>query len=141
MSGHHSLVKKGKDCVAVAKNVLDDIGSEREELALTKLSALKKDGSFLADASKQLAERLEAVGKHYQDEDEELLRQIGNLNEQESQLNRQKITEEGQLTAQQNVLSGNQNSLSSAENSLQNAERERRKAEKEKENIQIGSTV
>ena len=40
MSGHHSLVKKGKDCVAVAKNALDDIGSGREEMALKKLSAL-----------------------------------------------------------------------------------------------------
>ena len=141
MSGHHSLVKKGKDCVAVAKNVLDDIGSGRKELALEKLSALKKDGSFLADAAKQLAERLEAVGKHYQDEDEELLRQIGNLNGQESQLNSQKITEEGQLAAQQSVLSDNQNRLSSAENSLRNAERKRREAEEEEKKVQIGSTV
>ena len=141
MSGHRSLVKKGKDCVAVAKNVLDDIESGRKELALEKLSALKKDGSFLMDAAKQLAERLEAVGKHNQDEDEELLRQIGNLNGQESQLNRQKITEEGQLTAQQSVLSDNQNRLSSAEDSLRNAERRRRKAEEEEKKVQIGSTV
>ena len=136
MSGH-SIVKKGKDCVAVAKNVLDDIGSGREEMALKKLSALKDDSNFLADRAKQLDERLEAVGKQYQDEDKELLRQIGSLNGQESQLNKQKIAEEGQLAAQQNVLYDNQNRHSSAENSLRNAEYRRRKAEEAERNRQI----
>ena len=141
MSSDHSLVKKGKDCVAVAKNALDDITSGKEEMALEKLSALQKDGSFLVDTAKQLAERLEAVDKHYQIKDAELLRQIGDLNRQESQLKSQKSAEESQLAAQQNVLSDNRNRLSSAEDSLRDAEHKRRKAEKEEKKIQIGSTV
>ena len=141
MSSDLSLVKKGKDCVAVAKNALDDIASGREENAMKKLSALQKDSSDLVDAAKQLAERLEAVDKHYQNKDAELLHQIGDLNRQESQLKSQKSTEESQLTAQRNVLYDNQNKLSSAEGNLRDAERKRRNAEKEEKRIQIGSTI
>ena len=80
MSGHHSIVKRGKDCIAITKNALNDISSGREEMAIKKLSALQKDGNFLAEAAKELAEWLEAVDQHYQGKDEELLQQIGNLN-------------------------------------------------------------
>ena len=141
MSGHHSIVKKGKDCIAIAKNALNDISSGREEMARKKLSALQKDGNLLAEAAKELAERLEAVDKHYQGKDEELLRQIGNLHGQESQLQSQQNVEQSQLTAQQNVLYDNESRLSSAEGNLRDAERKRRKAEEEEKNIQIGSTV
>ena len=117
----HSLVKKGKDCVAIAKNALDDIGSGREEAALKKLSVLKKDGSFLVDAAKELAERLEAVDKHYQNKDAEFLRQIGELNGRESELKSQKSKEESQLATQESVLRENERRLSNAESSLQAA--------------------
>ena len=117
MSDHHSLVKKGKDCVAVAKNTLDDIGRGRREMALQKLSALQRDGGSLADAAEQLAKRLEAVEKHYQQKDAEVLREIGDtdLNRRESELKNQKSREESQLAAYQNVLQDNQNRLSSEE--------------------------
>ena len=141
MSGHHSIVKKGKDCIAIANNALNDISSGREEMARKKLSALRKDGNLLAEAAKELAERLEAVDKHYQGKDEGLLRQIGNLHGQESQLKSQQSSEQSQLTAQQNILYDNQSRLSSAEDNLRDAERKRRKAEEEEKNIQIGSTV
>ena len=140
-SGISSLVTRGKNCVEVAKNVLDDIGSGRKEMALEKLSALQRDGSLIANESEKLAERLEAVDNHSQNEVAELERKMGDLKRQESQLRNQKLGEESQLSAQQNVLYENQNRLSSAENSLQNAERKRRKAEEEEKNIQIGSTV
>ena len=141
MSGHYSIVKKGKDCIAITKNALNDISSGREEMAIKKLSALQKDGNFLAEAAKELAEWLEAVDQHYQGKDEELLRQIGNLHGQESQLQSQQNVEQSQLTAQQNVLYDNESRLSSAEGNLRDAERKRRKAEEEEKNIQIGSTV
>ena len=83
MSSHRSLVKKGKDYVAVAKNALDDIDSGREEMALKKLSALQRDGSYLADASEQLTEQLEAVEKYYQRKDAEVLREIDDLGKKE----------------------------------------------------------
>ena len=141
MSDHHSLVKKGKDCVAVAKNTLDDIGSGRKEKALEKLSALQRDGSSLADAAEQLAKRLEAVEKHYQQKDAEVLREIGDLNRRESELKNQKSVEESQLAAHQNVLQDNQNRLSSEEDRLRDAERKLRNAREEEKKIQIGSTV
>ena len=83
---------------------------------------------IFAVAAKELAERLETVDR-YQGKDEELIRQIGNLNGQESQLKSQQSGEQSQLTAQQNVLSDNQNRLYSAEGNLRDAERKRRKAE------------
>ena len=141
MSDHHSLVKKGKDCVAVAKNTLNDIGSGRKEMALKKLSALQRDGSSLADAAEQLAKRLEAVDKYYQDKDAEVMREIEGLNRRESELKHQKIGEESQLAAHQNVLQDNQNRLSSEEGRLRDAECKLRKAREEEKNIQIGSTV
>ena len=134
-------MKKGKDCAAIVKGVLNDIESGRKEMALEKLSDLQKDGSFLADAAKQLVEWLEVEDKRYQEEDEKLLCKIGDLNGQESELKSQKSTEENQLAAQQTVLYDNQYKLSSAEDSLRDAERKRRKAEEEEKSIQIGSTV
>ena len=133
-------MKKVKDCNAVVKNVLDDIASRKEEMALKKLLTLQKDGIFLVDATEKLAEWLEAVDKHYQIEDAELLRQIGDLNQQEDQLKSQKRSYENDLAAQQNVLSDNQNNLSSAEDSLRDAEHKRRRAEEEeKERMLTGS--
>ena len=140
-SGIGSLVKKGKNCVAVAKNALDDIGSGRKEMTLEKLSALQRDGGLIANESEKLAKRLEGVDNHCQNEVAEFKRKMGDLKRQESQLRKHKLGEESQLSAQQNILYYNQNRLSSAESNLQNAERKRRKAEKEAKNIQIGSTV
>ena len=142
MSGHHSLVKKGKDCVAVAKNALDDIGSGRKEMALEKFSALQRDGSYLADAAEQLAERLEAVEKYYQRKDAEVLREIGDLGKTESELKRQKGEEASRLAANQKVLKDNQNRLSSEEDRLQDAEQKLRDAKKGGEkNVRVGAIV
>lgn len=134
-------MKKGKDCVAVAKSTLDDIGSGRGEVAAQRLSALQRDGSSLADAAEELAQRLEAVDKYYQDKDAEVLREIGELHRRESELKNQKIGEEGQLAAHQSQLQDNQNRLSSEEDRLRNAERKLRNAQEEEKKIQIGSTV
>ena len=136
-----SVVKKGKNCVAVAKSALHDIRSRREQIALEKLSALQNDASFLASDSEDFAKRLEAVDIFNQNETAEILRKIGDLSGRENQLKNQKRGEESQLTAQQTMLDDNQSRLSSAEGNLRNAERKRRKAEEEEKNIQIGSTV
>ena len=142
MSGHHLLVKKGKDCVAVAKNVLDDIGSGRKEMALKKLSALQRDGSFLADAAEQLAERLEAVEKYYKHKDAEVLREIGDLSRRENELKQKKREEKSRLASHQNVLQDNRDRLSSEEDRLEDAERKLRKAqEDEGKNVKIGAIV
>ena len=141
MSDQRDIVKKGKDCVEIAKNALDDISSGREAMALNKLSALQTDGILLADTAKQLAERLEAVEKHYQQEDAEILREIGDLSRRENELKSQKSGEESQLAAHQRVLQDNQNRLSSEENRLRDAERKLRNAKEEEKKIQIGSTV
>ena len=142
MSGHQLLVKKGKDCVAVAKNALDDIDNGREKMALKKLSALQRDGNSLADAAQQLAERLEAVEKHYQQKDAEILREIGDLSRRESELKRQKSEEESRLAAYQKILEDNRNRLSAEEDKLEDAERKLKNAKKEEDkNIKVGAII
>ena len=128
----NSLVRKGKACVEIAKNALDDITNGREEMAQEKLSALQTDGGFIADAARQLAERLEAVDKHYQNKDAELLHQIGELRRREGELSSQKNEEESQLAGQESVLRDNERRLSTAENSLRAAEHKRKKMKKKK---------
>ena len=143
MSGHHQLlVKKGKDCVAVAKNALDDIGSGRKEMALKKLSALQRDGSLIADAAEQLAERLEAVEKYYQHKDAEVLREIGDLSRRENELKHKKSEEEIRLASHQKVLQDKQDRLSSESDGLRDAERKWRSIKKdEAETVQIGASI
>ena len=139
MGDHRSLVKKGKDCIAVAGNLLNDINSGSKEIPLKKkLVSLQRDGSFLAGAAEQLAKWLEAVEKYI---DAHALREIEDLNRKEIELKHQKIEEESQLAAHQNVLQDNQNRLSSEEDRLRDAERKLRKAQEEEKRIQIGSTV
>ena len=84
MSSHRSIAKIGKDCVEVANTVLDNIASGEEAgVALEKLSGLQKDASFLADTAKQLAERLEAVDKYYQQKDAKMKLEIAKLSRRE----------------------------------------------------------
>lgn len=135
------LVKKGKNCIAVIKTVVDDIDNGCGESATRKLGELKNDSEFLAKEAAKLAKRLEAVDKHYQDKDAEILVEVGNLSRTESELKSQQESVQSQLAGQRSLLQDNESRLSSAETMLQDAERKRRKAEKEEKNIQIGSAV
>ena len=127
MSDHQAIARRGRDCVALARDAKDDIDGSREEMALINLSTLHRNGSLLADEAKQLAKRLDAVDKHYQEKDTEILREIGDLSRRENELKNQKGWEENQLPAHQNVLQENQIRLSSEENRLRNAERKKEK--------------
>ena len=141
MHDQQDVVKKGKDCLTVAKNALDDIGSGREEMALRKFSALQTDGRFLADTAKQLAEQLEAANKFYQQKDAEILHEIGELSRRESELKDQKSREEIQLAEYQNVLQDNQIRLCSEENKIQEAEEKLRKAIEREKDVQLKSIL
>ena len=141
MHDQQDVVKKGKDCLTVAKNALDDIGSGREEMALRKFSALQTDGRFLAKTAKQLAEQLEAANKFYQQKDAEILHEIGKLSRRESELKDQKSREEIQLAEYQNVLQDNQIRLCSEENKTQEAEEKLRKAIEREKDVQLKSIL
>ena len=140
MSSHNSLVKKGKACISVVRNALDDIENGRKQMGLQKLSSVQKDGELLVYAAEQLAERLEAVERYFLEKDSEILRETDALAKREAQLKSQKCGEESQLAAQQSILQDNEDRLSSAEENLRDAERKRRKAEKD-ENSRLGKTV
>ena len=89
---HHSIIKIAKGCVAAAVTVLDSIRNGREEIVPKKLSALQKDGWFLTDTAEQLAERLEAVDKYFQNTSEKFIREITQLSKRMDMLKIKKST-------------------------------------------------
>ncbi len=128
-----AVVNRGKNCVAEASEVLQDIAKGKGKNAQAKLKSLEKDAVGLAFQAEMLAKRLEAVDKLQQERDEEMLMQSGELGRQEEQLQAQKNLVVSNLAAQKKVLEENESKLSSAERNLQTAERELRKAIAQKE--------
>ena len=139
MASKFSIVKKGKDCLRVASEVLTQIKSGNSVEVLTRLGSLKQDALTLEKEAGYLVKRLEAVDNWYQGKDVDLSRQAGELGIRESQLKSEKCRIESSLAGQQSVLSSKESELSSAESNLQAAERKLRDAIEEEKNIQVGA--
>ena len=127
--------------MAVASEVLKHIEMGQTVDASSKLVSMQKDAAVLANEADNLAKQLEAVDKHYQEEDAELHLKIGQLGMQEETLNTKKRNSESALAGQRSVLRERESQLSSAESDLQRAEGKLRDAIKEEKKIQIGSAV
>ena len=141
MASQFSVVKKGKDCLQDAKDVLKLIKSGNSVEVLAKLSSLEQAAITLENEADYLVKRLEKVDKLYQEKDAGLSHKVGELGVRENQLNSQKQNIESSLAGQRNVLRDNESQLSSAESNVQTAERKLRDAEKEEKNIQVGATL
>ncbi len=136
-----SLVEKGKLCVVVTNEVLQDIEQGRTDVADRKLLQLQRDAAVLANEAEKLADLFERIDEHYQEKDAELQGQIGDLGLLEDQEKARRINMETQRAAQQSILQDNQARHRSAEGNLQAAERKLREAEEEEKKIQVGATV
>ena len=133
-----TIVRKGKDCVALVNTALAQIRAGNLGDASLQLDTMKEDVSELAAQAEALATRLEKVEEHYRQQGEDLQRKIGEYGCKEEDLRRQKSSVESSLTGQQSVLQSNQTQLTDARNALSNAQRKRR--EKEEEKVIILST-
>ena len=135
------IVRRGKNCLQVVTDVLTEIKSGNSMGANSKLHSLKQDAGILEREADKLVQRLEAVDKNYQKNDEDLSSQVGELGVRENQLNSEKHNIESTLAGQQSVLRDKESQLSSAESNLQAAERKLQSAIEEEKNIQVGATV
>ena len=141
MASEFPIVKKGNNCLQVAKLVLAEIRSGNSVQVTERLCSLRQDVATLENEADHLTKRFEAVDKYCQDQDAELSRQIGELGVRESQLREQKKEIENSLDGQQRVLQDTQSQLSSAQNNLQEAARKLKKAKEEENKIKVGATV
>ena len=142
MASGQSLAKKGKNCLAVVQNVLQDIHKGKAKIAAKKLHELKQDSIYLTEEAKKLATRLERVEAHYISEGESILRKIGKLGCQEDALKKEQTSEEAKLASHRSVLRDNEERLSFAERDLRDAERKLEKAkEEEEERVKTGAIV
>ena len=142
MADRLPLVKKGKDCLQVATDILEGIETGDTRDVESKLSLMKQDAKVLTTEADKLTKRLEAVDLFYQEKDADLLQQVGESGVKEKQLNSQKYNVESNLAGQRSVLRDKESQLSSAESDLQTAERKLRNAiDEEEKKIQIGSAV
>ena len=131
MATELSLVKKGKNCVAVVKSALRDISNGYPQNASTKLHGLRDDSVLLAAEAEKLVKRLETVERYFIAKGESLLGEIGKLGRTEEDLKREKDSEEARLGGHRNVLRDEQSRLSSAQDDLREAESNLEKAEQD----------
>ena len=143
MEGQHEIVRKGENCLQLAKDVVKNtkLSTSKPENIKSKLLLLKMDAMILDDEAKELIRRLDAVSLSIENKDADLSCQVGDSRVRENQLNREKQNMESNLAGQRNVLRDKESQLSSAERNLQAAERKLRDREKEERKIQVGATL
>ena len=95
-----AIVKKGKDCVALANTALAQIHAGYLSNASMQLDTMKEDLSELAAQAEALATRLEKVEEYYRKQSEDLQRKIGEYGCREEDLRRQKSRVESYRSAE-----------------------------------------
>ena len=131
MAAELSLVKKGKNCVAVVKSALHDISNGHPNHASRKLHRLRHDSLLLEAEAEKLTKRLETVENYFIAKDESILEEIGKLGRREEDVKGKKTIEESRLAQHRSVLQDEQSRLSSAQDQLREAERKLDKAERD----------
>lgn len=137
-----ALVKSGKKCMDLVRNVSSDIANGEVAKASHKLDNLKKDGLELAKLAEQRARVFEKVETSYWQQAEQLQREIGQLSLRESKLNENKIKVETKLETQESELQRKLELLSDSRRRLSEAEEVRQeKEEAERTRRNVGRTV
>ena len=128
-----ALVKKGKDCVALAEILFSDITQGCVDDVDQKLKDLKGDAEKLAKHAEEKAKEIEEVEKQYLQKIEKIQRKIGELGCHEEELKGQKRNLEASLSGKQLIQSQMSNTLSNAESELKAAENKVSEAKREAE--------
>ena len=136
-----TLVREGKDCIALVESLYSDITRGSLGEASKKLTELENDGTVLAREANQRAKELEKAAEQYLSQAEELQRKIGMLGCEEQELEKRKLTLESTQAGHKVTLKEMQKTLSDAEYSLRQAERERCEKEEEENGRRIGGAV
>ena len=135
------IVRKGKDCVALAESVSSDISRGNISAAEESLQNLVKDGKDLVKFSEQRASDIEKMEEQKSQEVEEIQRQIAVLGKQEESQKSYLSKLQSDLSSKQSILNEEYSRRSSAECDLSNAEQRLHEAKEDAESRRIGGGV
>ena len=135
------IIKKGKNCVELARKTVTEINQGNVEQASSQLAFLKTAGEELAERSGNLAKRLEKVQECNQEQEENTQREIAKCGEEERRLQSQVASAQSNLSNQQSYLQSKRSNLSYADNALGHAQRRLRDAEKEADKTRTGAAI
>ena len=135
------IVRKGKDCVALAESVPSDISKGNISAAEKSLQNLVKNGEDLVKFSEQRACAIEKMEEQKLQEVEEIQRQISELGKQEEETKRRQSERQSTLNSRQAVLDDERRILSNAESDLRNAEERVYRAKKDAESRRVRGGV
>ena len=137
-----AMVKKGKDCVAMAENIYSDLTKGCVNGVEQKLKDLEGIAEELAKHAEDRIEEAEKVEEQCEQESKDIQRKIGELELQKEGLKQRKPGLEATLREKQRSLDQASNDLSSAERRLRDAKDEVRRAERQQtKHVGGGATV
>ena len=136
-----ALVKKGKDCVAIAETVLSDLTQGRVDDVKQKLIGLKEVAKELAKHAENRVKEVEKAEKQNEQNIEEIERKIEELGHQLEELQQHKNELDSILSNKQSLQRQLSSELSSAESWFRDAEYEVERAKREKAKHVGGGTV
>ena len=126
-----AVIKKGKDCIAMAENIYSDLTKGCVDGVEQKLKDLEGDAQELAKHAGDRVEETEKVEEQYEQKSKEIQRKIGELELQKEALKQQKPGLEATLRDKQGILDQASSDLSNAERRLRDAKEEVRRAERQ----------
>jgi uncharacterized protein YcfJ len=133
------LVKKGKDCFALAQNVCCDVNNKSIDDVEQELQSLRRDAEELYRYAEKKAKEIEEVVKQYNEKTRDIKRMIGELGLKEEELSMQKSAVEISLSGKQSRLDSMRQTLSNAESDLRAAEGKLRNARRAELSSRVGS--
>ena len=135
------VIKKGKNCVALARKTVTAINQGNVEQASSQLASLKTTGEELAERSGNLSKRLEKVQECNQEQEENTQREIAKCGQEERRLQSQVASAQSNLSNQQSYLQSKRSNLSDADNALGRAQRKLRDAKEEADKTRTGAAI
>ena len=116
-----ALVKKGKECFALAQHVCSAVNNISIDDVEQKLNNLKRDAEELCKHTEEKAKEIEKVEEQYMKEIQEIQRKIGKLERQGDELKKQKSETEDSLAGKQSAQN-QMHQLSNAESEFRSAQ-------------------
>ena len=137
-----AMVKKGKDCIAMAENIYSDLTKGCVDGVEQKLKDLEGDAQELAKHAGDRVNEAEKVEEQYEQNSKEIQRKIGELELQKEAWKQRKPGLEATLRDKQRILDQASSDLSRAESRLRDAKEEVRRAERQQtKHVGGGATI
>jgi chromosome segregation ATPase len=137
-----AMVKKGKDCIAMAETIYSDLTKGCVDNVEQKLKGLEGDAEELVKHARDRVKEAGKVEEQYKQESRDIQRKIGELELQKEELKQCKPGLEATLRFKQQFQEQVSNDLSSAESRLRDAKYELGRAQRQQTNrVGGGATI